>query len=432
MMWKMAFRNLFRNKRRTIATSAAVVAGFVGLTLLGGYIIYVEKGLKSHSVYLLNKGHISIFKKEGLQHYHTRPSLYQLTPDDRQSIQKVLVPFKSSIEWTGLAISGSGLISNGEKSVPFLAVGVDLESLNKSVNHPQVLKWARDFLTQDSLDFVSAIQKDPFSISITSRLGEMIQRKVPFKNLEPEKKNVQLAGMDIFGDLNAVDATLSVSFSTGSDMLEDSGLLAPFELLQNLYGTDGAQYLMIYLNNDLDVADLTNSINQVFQTQNLPFEAYPFNDPRISANYVGSMGFLYAMAGFFVFLICGAVALSIVNSLTMGILERTREIGTFRAIGYRPQQLSWLMTQESLWLSLICAVAGVIISFVIGTIVNSLNIKFSPPGISSEVQFALFVNFYLVLLIAFLFFVLIGFTSYFVTHYKLKMKIVDLLSDSGS
>ena len=432
MMWKMAFRNLFRNKRRTLATGAAVVAGFVGLTLLGGYIFYVEKGLKAHSVYLLSKGHISVYKKDGLQRYPTKPSFYQLTPDDQNQIQTAIAPFQSSIEWTGLALSGSGLISNGEKSVPFLALGVDLQSLDKSFHHPLVHKWAKDFLTQDSLDFVEAIQKDPYSISITSRLGEMIQKKSPFKNLMDEQKNVQLAGMDIYGDLNAVDATLAVSHSTGSEMLEDSGLLAPFELLQSLYGTDGAQYLMIYLKDDSGLAKLTESLNEIFQKQNLPYEAFPFNDPRISPNYVGSMGFLYAMAGFFVFLICGAVALSIVNSLTMGILERIREIGTFRAIGYRPEQLSWMMTQESLWLCALCTGIGILLSFVIGTIINAMHITFSPPGISTKAQFALSVNFYLVFLIAVLFFILVGVTSYFVTHFKLKMKIVDLLTDAGA
>lgn len=432
MMWKMAFRNLFRNKRRTFATGAAVVAGFVGLTLLGGYIIYVERGLKAHSVYLLSKGHISIFKKEGLQRYHTRPSFYQITPDDQILIQKTIHPIQSSIEWTGLALSGSGLISNGEKSVPFLALGVDSKTLDLSFKHPQVLKWAKDFMTQDSLDFISAIQNDPSSISITTRLGELIQKKSPFKKLPQDKKNVQLAGMDIFGDLNAVDATLAVSHSTGSEMLEDSGLLAPFELLQNLFATNGAQYFMIYLKNDQNITDLTDELNQSFQKQNINFEAFPFNDPRISPNYVGSMGFLYAMAGFFVFLICGAVILSIVNSLTMGILERIREIGTFRAIGYTPQQLSWMMTQESLWLCGLCAIVGVILSFTIGTIINTLHITFSPPGISTQVQFALSVNFYLVLLITLLFLLIVGWTSYLVTHFKLKMKIVDLLSDSGA
>ena len=125
MMWKMAFRNLFRNKRRTIATGAAVVAGFVGLTLLGGYIYWVEKGLRANSVYLLNKGHIAIFKKEGLERYATKRSFYQITEDEQKVVQDHLKKYADNIDWTGKAITGSGLISNGEKSVTFLKFSFD-------------------------------------------------------------------------------------------------------------------------------------------------------------------------------------------------------------------------------------------------------------------------------------------------------------------
>ncbi len=432
MMWKMAFRNLFRNKRRTAATGAAVIAGFVGLTLLGGYIYYVEKGLRSNSVYLLNKGHISIFKKEGLQRYPTKPSFYQLTDTDQKIVLEQIQTYSDNIEWTGRAITGAGLISNGEKSVPFMAVGVDLVTLDRSLNHPTVKKWAKDFLTPDSLEFVKSIKQDPTSISITSRLGDLIGRKVPFEKLTDEEKTVQLAGMNIYADLNAVDGTLAVSHSTGSDMLEDAGLLAPFELLQDLYSTDGAHYMMIYLKDDGQISKMVQELNARFKKQSLPFDAYPFDDPGISPNYVGSMGFLYAMSGFFVFLICGAVALSIINSLTMGILERTREIGTFRAIGYQPSQISWMMTQEALCLCVVSGFIGIGLASIIAFIINSLHITFSPPGIAAKVQFALSVNGALVAIISALFLLLVGLTSFLVTHFKLKLKIVDLLSDSGA
>lgn len=432
MMWKMSFRNLFRNKRRTIATGAAVVAGFVGLTLLGGYIHRVEKGLRNNSIYLLNKGHISIFKKEGLQRYATKPSFYQVTEADQKIIQEHIKKYSDNIEWTGKALTGAGLISNGEKSVPFMAVGVDLVTLEKSLKHPQVHEWAEDFLTPDTAEFIQAVKENPLSISITPRLGELIQRSVPFNKLPEEKRSVQLAGMDIHGDLNAVDATLSVSHSTGSQMLEDAGLLAPYELLQQLYGTDGAHYIMIYLKNDSNLNQMVKELNDTFKKENLPFDVYPFDDPDISPNYVGSMGFLYAMTGFFVFLICGAVALSIVNSLTMGILERTREIGTFRAIGYQPGQISWMMTQEALWLCIVSGVLGIGLATIIATIVNHANITFSPPGVVAAVQFLLSINAVLVSIISVLFLLLVGLTSFLVTHFKLKMKVVDLLSDAGA
>lgn len=432
MTWKLAFRNLFRNKRRTMATGAAVVAGFIGLTLLGGYILRIEKSLRVNAVYLLHKGHVTIYKSEGLQRYATKPSKYQITLEDLETLKRQLKPYEKDIDWVGQTLTGAGLISNGQKSVPFMATGVNLESLERSYSHPAVEKWARDFLEEGSRYFVAAIKEDPFSISVTKRLSALIQRKPPYKNLPEEQRFVQLAGISSYGDLNAVDATLAVNHTTGSEMSEDAGLLAPLELLQQLYMIDGFHYVMVYLKNDSQKNGLVKELNENFKKAGLHFEAYPFDNPNISPNYVGSMGFLYAMAGFFVFLICGAVALSVVNSLTMGILERTREIGTFRAIGYSNSQISWMMTQEALCLSLLSGVIGTVISIVISLVVNQLNIRFNPPGVSNSIQFILVPHVLLILTVFILFFVLIGVTSFLVTHYKLKMKIIDLLSDSGA
>lgn len=432
MMWKLAFRNLFRNKRRTVATGAAIVAGFTGLLLLGGYINRAEKGIKYQAIYLLYRGHISIFKKEGLQRFATKPSFYQLTEDNQKIIEEKLKKYSHEIEWAGKALTGSGLISNGEKSFPFMASGVDTVTLEKSIIHERVKEFARDFITADSDEFVKAIKKDPSSISITAKLGRLIGRQTPFRDLSEEQKSVQLAGMDYYGDLNAVDVTLAASHTTGSAFLEDAGLIASFEYLQQLYNTQGAQYVMVYLINENQISKIVTGLNTVFKNENLPFEAFPFDDTGISPNYVGTMGFLYTMAGFFVFLICGAVALSIVNSLTMGIVERTREIGTFRAIGYKSSQISWMMTQESIWLCILGGFTGITLALIIVFIVNNLNITFNTPGVALPIQFILTVNATLVFTIIAAFLILVSVTSYLVSHFKLKMKIVELLSDSGA
>jgi len=52
--------------------------------------------------------------------------------------------------------------------------------------------------------------------------------------------------------------------------------------------------------------------------------------------------------------------------------------------------------------------------------------------VSNSIQFILAPHAFLILIVFILFFVLIGVTSFLVTHFKLKMKIIDLLSDTGA
>ena len=56
----LAFRNLFRNRARTIATLLAIVAGLVGLTLLDGFINYSMDHFRD-SIIRGGVGHLEIF-----------------------------------------------------------------------------------------------------------------------------------------------------------------------------------------------------------------------------------------------------------------------------------------------------------------------------------------------------------------------------------
>ncbi len=423
----LPFRNLFRNKRRTLATGTAIFAGFVGLSLLGGYIFRIEKTLRYNTIYLQNKGHLSIFKKDGLQKFSSRPSRYLISKDQVEILQKVLSQDSESIEWIGQTLSGTGLLSNGERSVPFMALGLDSESLLKTRVHPKVITWAKDLMTVNGDMFIEQIQNNPSAISATKRLIEMIHKPEP-----QELISVQLAGKTVYRDLNAVDAEIVTHHTTGYQLSDDSSLLTGIRLLQELYATDGVQSLSVFLKNDGDLEKMHRKIVSRLQKENLPFEVYRFDHPEVAPSYVGTMGFLYVMSGFFIFLISAAVVLSILNSLTMNILERVREIGTLRALGYSQNKICWMMTQESMCLTVICQFAGIAITILISVLVNRLNIRFNPPGLSKDIQFDLSPNVLIFAsLFCFLFLIISGF-SFLMTRLQSRKQITDLLTSTGA
>ena len=64
--WTVAARNLKRNRRRNLATVAAVALGFAGLIMIGGYGNRVEHFLRTNAVYLQHSGHVTVYDKGGL------------------------------------------------------------------------------------------------------------------------------------------------------------------------------------------------------------------------------------------------------------------------------------------------------------------------------------------------------------------------------
>lgn len=425
--WNFAFKNLFRNKRRTISTATAICVGFVGLNLLGAYIYRSKKALDATSVYSAQRGHISIYKKNAVEQYQVKPRKYVLTKTDIDEIQKVLESYKNLIDYTSSKLSATALLSNGTKSYPVVVYGFEPESYKKSLQQKDLLLWAKDWVMPSQLENLDIFIKKPETISITQRIGEVMALEYPFKNNE----YLQLAGKNLDGDLNAINVLLGAEHTTGLQFLEDTVVLLPIQKVQELLSTDSVESYSIYLKTFSETDDIIHHIRQRFDKMQLSYDVFRFDDVSINSMHQGTMGFLYVMGGFFVFLICTAVSLTIINSLTMGIIERTREIGTLRAVGFNVKQVVELFTKESILLAGLSMIVGIVLSFIICEIVNRLEIKFFPPGASQKILFILNWNMSIATSVFILLMVVTWISSYLVINNKMKVKLISLINDSG-
>ena len=87
---------------------------------------------------------------------------------------------------------------------------------------------------------------------------------------------------------------------------------------------------------------------------------------------------------------------------------------------------------ESLLLCAFAVAVGTLLSFLISTVVNSLNIRFSPPGVAGTIQFRLVWNFELAASVTIFIFCLTWISSFVVMRRKAKLKLIDLLNDTGA
>lgn len=435
LSWKLALRNLWRNRRRTMSVVIAMVAGFVGLVLLSAYILRTERGLAAAAVYLNFKGQVSIYHEGGVDKFFSKPSRYQLTEEEKTKVEAILQKMASEpdspLEFVGEFISGSGLLSLGKKSAPVLITGFEPEVYYRAYNHPTLQKWAKDWISGPKSNHDEFIGK-PELISVTASLAELIgKREISLTQTESERE-VQLAATSYAGDLNAVNALLGVTHSTGMAMAEDTSLLAPLKLLQNLYSTGGLHYIGVFLKPGASIRDAVKYLRKATEAEGLKLHIYPFYDEKVSYFYVGTMGFLYVMSSFFVVLILTAVVLSIINAILMGIVERSREIGTLRALGFQQNFIRGLFIREAVWMAFFSSLIGSVLAILIAGVVNALDIKFRPPGVAGSVQFMLAAEPFLILVVAVVILFIATMTAFLVVRNRVNLKIVDLLTETGS
>lgn len=428
MILKLAYLNLFRNKRRALATGLAICIGFVGLNLLGAYIFRVKKALDTTSIYSALHGHVKLYKQDSLVQFSLKPKKYIIEKEELVKLENIFEGFGPEIEYIGKNINGSGLLSNGKISHPVLFFSFEPEIYARSLTQPDIANWAKDWVLPSQLKNVEVFRNNNEVMSVTPKIADIMSLSYPLGHNE----SLQLAGRTFDGDLNAVNLDLGAEHTTGMEFLEDTLVLVPLAKVQELLGTEGAESVSIYLKSGHSLSSFKTKLDEKLSRLPFKIESYFFYDAKINSVYLGTIGFLMVMGAFFVFLIGTAVSLTIVNSLTMGIIERTREIGTLYAVGFKRKDVSKLFIYENLILCLFAIVVGVILSFLFSSLVNSLNIRFTPPSVTGKIQFRLVWNFTIALSVALFTLLLTLISSVVVMRNKSKIKLIDLLNDTGA
>ena len=428
MLLKLAYLNLFRNLRRTLSTGLAICIGFIGLNLLGAYIYRVKKALDTTSVYSALHGHIQIFKADSLVKFSLQPKKYLFSSEELNEINSALSDLDSEIEYVGKNINGSGLLSNGKISHPVLFFSFEPEVYARSLLQPDVAKWAKDWVLPSQFKNVEMFKNNNEVMSVTPRIADIMSLKYPLESND----SLQLAGRSLEGDLNAVNLDLGAEHTTGMQFLEDTLVLVPLAKVQELLGTQGAESLSLYLKPGASLNLVKSQVDQKLKSLKFGTESYFYYDEKINSVYLGTIGFLIVMGAFFVFLIGTAVSLSIINSLTMGIIERTKEIGTLYAVGFKRQTVALLFIYENLLLCIFSIGAGIALSFIIASFVNGMDIRFTPPAVSGKIQFRLVWNLTIASAVSVFTILLTGVSSTIVMHNKSKIKLIDLLNDPGA
>ena len=124
------------------------------------------------------------------------------------------------------------------------------------------------------------------------------------------------------------------------------------------------------------------------------------------------------------------IVLGVINTLRMTIRERTREIGTIRAIGMQKKDVRRIFLLETLSLTFFASIAGTIIAFIVMGLLSlpKFNVVDNPMGIlllNQRLHFvptfsSIFGNILFIMIIA-------GFTAYFPARKAAKMSAAQAL-----
>jgi putative ABC transport system permease protein len=437
--WRLALRNLGRNVKRNIATGSAIAFGFTGILLLIGYSYRGTNYIRVYTVYVIHTGHLAIFAKDGFEQFSYHPAQYSLTPDLQAKVAAALGA-ESGVERFERQIKGQGLVGNGCVSFPFMGQGYEPDVDRSLRSHPQVREWMpnfRYFLAGRGMwNYPQSLGPVLLSRGLSLALGKtrMHDDISAGPALLPDCQhprqqaaldaNVQMLSGAWAGNVSAIDGEAVGVFTTGVQETDSSALVAPTSLLQKLFNTDHVSQISVWLK---DPSEVEATRTRLLAKLGNSVEILRWNEERLSPFYVGTVDFLYTLVVAGALVMSSIIALSVLNSTTMTILERSQEIGMYRSMGFRQGQIRSLYIRESMLLSLLSLAGGTLLGAGAIAAINSAQVVYHPPGISGGLALVLILPWGQAALVACLILALVASATFFAVSSRLRATPADLL-----
>ncbi len=346
----LAWRNILRNRRRSLVTILIATVGCTSVLVASGFALYTYDMLKDNSA--REYGHITIGGKGYFTHEEETPLQYGI--DDWQQLSAGLKA-NPQVRHVLPRVSLSGLISNGDKSVIFLGTGADSETEAKIRGQFLALVEGSFSAPDDGLPAVL--------------LGTDLAKSL---NAKPGS-GLTLLATTTSGGINAVDVMVSGIVATGWREVDKRLVYLPVATAQHLLISDRVSTLSVFLDN-LDATPAT------YETLSAADQAHDYMPWWEQAFYYHSVRGLYdRVFGLLGLIIAILVFFSVSNTLAMAVVERTREIGTLRALGALPGEIVAQFLREGALIGAIGAVLGTLLAGVVVLTLPYAGFEMPPP-----------------------------------------------------
>jgi putative ABC transport system permease protein len=351
----IAARNLTRNRRRALTALLTVMAGVISLVLANGFIQWVFWGMRE-AVIQSQLGHIQVMRPGYLGAGAADPYAYILP---KNLPQRAVIESTPGVKLVTPRLAITGLISHGETTIAFMAEGLDPQKQRKAeLSEALRIAEGRNLADDAAKEVI---------------LGRGLARSLDVKPGDTVTLLVTPSG----GGLNAVEVKVAGIFVSTNQAYDDSSLRLPIDLAQSLVRVNGAQVWLVLLDDTERTDDYLTLFRNRFPQPTDRLEFVPWYQ---QADFYNKTVALFSQQMNVLRLIIGCIiVLSISNILVMNVLERTGEIGTLLAIGFKRKKILYLFTIEGLLLGLAGATGGVISGYALAELISAIGIPMPPP-----------------------------------------------------
>ena len=344
-----AWANTLRNRRRAAVTVLIAALGTAAILLAGGFALFTYEGLAEAAA--RSSGHLIVARPAQFERDEDVPLQHGLDKADALKAQLLADPHVRQVL---PRVDFSGLISNGDKSTVMVATGIDPDA-EFAVKGPFLKVLAGKVLASDQ--------------QLQVMLGDGLARSLKAS----PGSSLTLLASTTDGALNALDVTVAGIVSTGVPDLDRRLVYTDIATAQKLLVTQRVSSLGVFLDRMAATAGTQQRLQAALpdlKVQTWLDQAFFYRSVKELYNRIfGALG-----------LIIGVIVVFVVtNAMAMAVIERTREIGTLRALGTLPAQLVRSFALEGLLLGGLGAAMGAALALAVSVSLLIFPMQMPPP-----------------------------------------------------
>ncbi len=350
----IAWRNITRNHRRSLLTGGIVAFGFASFALAGGFMAQSFDGLRDNAI-RSGLGHVQFADVRAFD--RSEETTLQFGIGHTSRIMQVLSA-DPAVEVIMPRVEFYGLVSAGGRSIPFAGIGVDAEAEARGSSIP------------GSVHDGQWLDPKIRGVVIGGGLAKALNVKLG--------SSVTLLATTSDGTLNAIDVTVRGIADISIKELSERYLALPLPLAQDLLiAPDTVSRISVILKKPAREPEAAARLVEKLKQSGVTLGVKIWRELAV---FYQQVRMLYlAIFGFMGAVLLVVVFLSTANATLMSVSERTREIGTLRALGARPTRITGSFILEGALLGLASSVAGAVLSLLITFLINISNIEMPPP-----------------------------------------------------
>jgi putative ABC transport system permease protein len=411
MIWKIAFRNLVKNARRSVTTALAIGVGGVAALLLGGFVTSIWFGVQTSIIQ--EQGNLQVYREGYLEYGAANPEDYTIL-DWTAAAEAILADPGLAAEITVLTprIDLVGIAGNAQSgnSQTFVGRGIVPQDVDR------MRQWD-GWHIGDAAPATGLAGAGPDSVIVGIGMARLLgvcdalavegctDRPAPADEADAGGEGAAYADL-VAGDAdlaaiaegdagkpvvnlmaatsdgvpNIVRATIDAAQPQSVRALDNAFVMMSFgEAQRLLYGDrPEATALMIQVADPARADAVKARVQEVLDKAGLGLVAYHFTevDPTFGRIF-GMFGFIFVVVSTVLAIV---IVFTIVNTVSMNIVERVKEIGTIRAIGFRRSFVRRMFLAESALTGLFGAAIAVGLAAGLAAFVNAAGVQWTPPS----------------------------------------------------